>query len=293
MRDYFFEFHPIVTFFYFASILCFSMIFMHPICLILSLIGGISYSLCWNKKKVLRRYLIMLMMVPCIAAVMNMAFNHEGMTILCYLPSGNPVTLEAIIYGYFAGMMLVVIWIWFESVNHNLTSDKLIYLFGKVLPTLGLMLSMILRFVPYFKTQLTKIKEAQMALGRQEKKKLLEKIKQGLHMFSILVTWALENAIDTADSMKSRGYGLKGRTSFSLFKIETRDRVVLILIGILTLFMMVNTVQGNYSFQFYPYISFNKANNILGYVVYAMLCIMPYGINRWEEYKWRSLEQSS
>ena len=33
-------------------------------------------------------------------------------------------------------------------------------------------------------------------------------------ILSIMVTWCLENAIETADSMKSRGCGLPGRSAF-------------------------------------------------------------------------------
>ena len=35
---------------------------------------------------------------------------------------------------------------------------------------------------------------------------MVKKVRYALNMVSILVTWALENAIETADSMKSRGY---------------------------------------------------------------------------------------
>ncbi len=38
-----------------------------------------------------------------------------------------------------------------------------------------------------------------------------------------MVTWSLENAIETADSMRARGYGLPGRTSFSIYRFDSRD----------------------------------------------------------------------
>ena len=40
------------------------------------------------------------------AALINPAFNHEGATLLTYLPSGNPLTLESILYGLAAGARL-------------------------------------------------------------------------------------------------------------------------------------------------------------------------------------------
>ena len=41
----------------------------------------------------------------------------------------------------------------------------------------------------------------------------------------------LENAIDTSDSMKSRGYGLTGRTAYSNSVFDKRDVTALILFG--------------------------------------------------------------
>ena len=39
-----------------------------------------------------------------LAAVVNPAFVHQGVTILTYLPSGNPLTLESILYGLAAAL---------------------------------------------------------------------------------------------------------------------------------------------------------------------------------------------
>ena len=70
---------------------------------------------------------------------------------------------------------------------------------------------MVLRFVPKFKAQFRVVSNAQKCVGRDVSNgKLLERIRHGIRILSIMVTWALENAIETADSMRSRGYGLKG-----------------------------------------------------------------------------------
>ena len=45
-----------------------------------------------------------------------------------------------------------------------------------------------------------------------------------MRALSVTVTWALENAVVTADSMKSRGYGLPGRTAFARQRFDGRDR---------------------------------------------------------------------
>ena len=101
-----------------------------------------------------------------VAALVNPAFNHEGATILTYLPSGNPLTLESILYGAAAAAMLAAVVTWFSCYTAVMTSDKFVYLFGRVIPALSLVLSMTLRFVPKFQAQLQVVSEAQRCIGR-------------------------------------------------------------------------------------------------------------------------------
>ena len=49
------------------------------------------------------------------------------------------------------------------------------------------------------------------------------------HSFSFKGLYdALQTAADTADSMKSRGYGLPGRTCFAAFRFRGRDAAALL-----------------------------------------------------------------
>ena len=81
---------------------------------------------------------------------------------------------------------------------------------------------MVLRLVPKFKAQMKVISNAQKCVGRDATNgNWIDKMRNALKMISILTTWALENAIDTADSMKSRGYGLKGAHQF--FRLSFRQ----------------------------------------------------------------------
>ena len=105
------------------------------------------------------------------AALVNPAFNHEGATILTYLPSGNPLTLESMLYGAAAAVMLASVVLWFSSYNEVMTSDKFVYLFGRVIPALSLVLSMSLRFIPKFKVQMQTVSEAQACIGQRYEKR--------------------------------------------------------------------------------------------------------------------------
>ncbi len=115
--------------------------------------------------------------------------------------------------------MLVSVLNWFSCYQVVMTSDKFIYLFGKAIPAMSLILSMVLRFVPKFKNQIVKISNAQKCIGRDVTNgNMLMKAKHGMKILSIMTTWALENSVETADSMKSRGYGLRGRNNFSIYR---------------------------------------------------------------------------
>ncbi len=74
---------------------------------------------------------------------------------LFYLKTG-PVTLEAIVYGLVLASMLFISILWFSCYNKVMTTDKFVYLFGRVIPALSLVLSMVFRFVPRFGQQLTR-----------------------------------------------------------------------------------------------------------------------------------------
>ena len=99
MKDTFSSFHPAVNFIYFLAVIVFSMFFMHPIFLCISLICSIAYSVYLNGAKALKFNLLFMLPMLLLFAVMNPVFNHEGATILIYI-NDNPITLESIVYGF-------------------------------------------------------------------------------------------------------------------------------------------------------------------------------------------------
>ena len=170
-KDAFSGYHPAINFLYFALVLLFSMCLMHPVYLAISLTGALAYDITLKGRKAVRFAVIGLLPMAALAALVNPAFNHEGATILTYLPSGNPLTLESMLYGVAAAVMLASVVLWFATYNEIMSSDKFVYLFGRVIPALSLVLSMALRFIPKFKTQMQTVSEAQACIGRDTKKR--------------------------------------------------------------------------------------------------------------------------
>ena len=245
--------HPAVNLLYFVLVLTFSMFFLHPLCLAVSLCAALWCAAQLNGGAAGRGTALWLAPTALLAALVNLAFNHQGATILAYLPSGNPLTLESIAYGFAAAAMLAAVVLWFSCWNTVMTSDKLMHLFGRVVPALSLLLSMTLRFVPRFSAQARRVSKAQAAVGNDmHTGSLLHRIKCALMVFSILVTWSLENAVDTADSMRARGYGLPGRSAFSIFTLTKRDKLLLAALSLLGAIVAAGYAAGALSWRYYP-----------------------------------------
>jgi len=265
---------------------------MHPLCLCISLICGFTYSVMLKGKKAIKTNLIYMLPMLVIMALINPMFNHEGVTVIKYLPGGNPITLESIIYGICAAVMIVSVICHFSCYNEIMTSDKFIYLFGKIIPSMSLIISMTLRFVPKFVAQLKVVTNAQRCMGHDVSKgNIIKRAKHGLNILSIMTTWALENAVETADSMKARGYGIPGRTAFSVFSFDTRDKKAFICILLLGIYTFVGNLTGGMSFSYFPSMKAadTSAYDISVFMAYLLLCLCPVIIEFWEVKKWKAL----
>ncbi len=285
------RYHPTVNFAYFTAVLGFTMFFMHPVALAISLFSGFIYSAVLNGKKALR--LGILLPIILFTALINPLFNHEGVTILAYFPSGNPLTLESVIYGISAAVILMSMICHFSCFNNIMTSDKFIYLFGKVTPALSLILTMVLRFVPRFKAELASVSDAQKGIGRDiSQGSAISRAKNAVSIFSVMLTRSLENAIDTADSMKSRGYGLPNRTAYSDFRLSRRDIYSLAYIIILSGYIIAGSLLNALHFDYFPALSAARVTpfGISVFAAYLLLFIYPVMIEISEALKWKKLK---
>ena len=285
-------YHPIVNFTYFVFVIGFSCYFMHPACLSISLICGFIYSVMLKGKKAIKTNLIYMIPILLLTSLLNPLFSHEGITIITYLPSGNPLTLESIIYGFFAATAVICVMCHFYCYNEVMTSDKFIYLFGKVIPSMSLVISMVFRFVPRFFIQFKAVINAQKCIGcNLSDGGLIKRTKHALNILSIMITWSLENAIDTADSMKSRGYGTSFRTSYSIFTFDKRDKIALLLILLLGVYTFGGILTGNMYFRYFPSIQASEpsAFGLSIFISYLLLFMYPLIIEFLEVIKWKTL----
>ena len=284
-------YHPAVNFIFFVFAIGITMFSMDPAFLALTLAASWTWSYILSGSKGIRFNLLMTIPVVLLMAVINTLFTHNGATVLFYL-FGNRITLESFIYGLAGAVMLSSVIVWFSCFNIIMTSDKFIYLFGKAAPVLALTLSMIFRFIPLLKSRYAEISMGQRCMGRHTEKSFLEKVRQTVKEVSILISWSLEASIETSDSMEARGYGLKGRTSFHLFKFTDRDRKLLVFMGILGLLTAAGCIMGLTTIYYYPTIVLGTWNlmKILTLAAYGILLFTPAVIDILGEKKWQALQ---
>ena len=294
-RDVFSSYHPLVNLCYFSLVLVCTMCFWHPVILLISFCSAAAYAMQLNDAKKMKQQVLLLLPVMLMAAVLNPMFNHKGATVLTYLPGGNPLTLESLLYGLAAAVMLAAVILWFSCYTAVMTSDKFIYLFGRIIPALSLVLSMILRFIPRCLAQLAAIGEAQSCIGRGVHSGMVwQRVRCAVQMVSILVTWAMEQAIETADSMRSRGYGLPGRTAFSIYRFDKRDKLVLLWLAGCAAVILAGWRCSALAWSYYPLMqgSLLTPLTMIIQVIYLALCMTPVILNRREARLWMRSQSS-
>lgn len=281
-------YHPAVLLLYFLAVLLVAMFTQNPVLLTLALLGGISFCTLLEPPKDFWRNLAFYVPLFLMIAVTNPLFSHNGVTPLFFL-NGNPVTGEAILYGLDIATMIVAVMIWFKCYNHIMTSEKILFLFGKWIPKLSLLLSAALRFIPLFKRQIKKIHQAQKAMGLYAGQSYVDKLRGGIRVFSAMLTWSLENAVDTGDSMRARGYGLKGRSHFALFRFTVQDGLLLGAAAVLLAAVLAGMALKETAFSFYPRISVLRSTPfaLAAYAAFGLLAFLPFIIDIEENLKWK------
>lgn len=283
-------YHPMVNLIFFIFAIGITMLSTHPYFLVSAFIISWVYSVVLKGKSALKFNVLISLPMFVIMALINTLFVHNGATVLFYL-FGNRVTMEALLYGIASAFLLSAVIVWFSSFNMIMSSDKLLYIFGKAAPVLGLTLSMILRFIPLLKNRYNEITLGQKCMGRHKEKGFIPRVRQVIKEVSILISWSLEASIETADSMEARGYGLRGRTSFHLFKFTGKDWTMLAGILIFGGIAAAGVFLGKTSMYYYPKITLESPDlmTVISLAAFNILMILPMIIDIAGEMKWQKL----
>lgn len=282
------DFHPIVLMIYFLSVLSVIMFINEPLFQMSALLGGICYLCMITHKKTICSDLRFCILMFILISITNPLFSHKGITILFFI-NDNPITLEALMYGISLGVMICAVIIWCKAYTLVMTSDKFLCLFGRIIPKMALVLSMTLKFIPTFIRQFKLVARTQKAMGLDSSESLWVRIKSKSNVLNALISWAIENSIETSNSMKARGYGMKNRTDYTLYVFHKKDALLLSICVVLVFASLFCISLGIKSVEFYPIFTVSALTPIsaLAYFSFIILSFLPFIIEVKEAIAWK------
>lgn len=281
------DYNPAAIAVYLLAIMLVGMFCSHPIISALSALGAILFFLTLRKAHAWKTHLWFLGLLLAMTAI-NPLISHNGVTVLFVL-SSRPITLEALMYGASTAVMIVGVLYWFAGLSAVMTHDKWLYLLGSLSPKLALLLSMALRYVPFFSRQVGQVRRAQKGVGLYKEDNIVDRVHGGARVFSAVIGWTLENGVITADSMAARGYGLGRRTNFSAFRFRRQDALLgLTLLPLLGL-CLYGIGQKALTFSFYPSVT-ELSLDPLGIAVcaaYGVMVLIPFILEGGARLAWK------
>ena len=213
------------------------------------------------------------------------------MTVLAYFPDGNPLTLESVLFGLGAALMLAAALALLGCLGQVMSADKWMCLLGRAAPILSLLLSMTLGAIPRLRTRMAQVSAArrQVGLGGQAG---LARARTGLRNLGVVLAWSMEDALVRADSMEGRGYGLPGRASYTNYRLGAEDRGLLVFLACAGVYLLLMGAQGALAWRYYPKVAWGGLSlwSLSAWADWAALCALPLYLEWKEDRKWRSLK---
>lgn len=218
--------HPIVLFVYYILSMLFLMYVESIGILVIIFFMLVLHNILLDRATQLKTWGKAFIIMGAFIIILTPMFNHIGTTILFHL-FHRPIMLDAVLYGIMLAFTLINIMLLFITLNGTLTNKKILILFGKFFPKWALLTVLSLRFIPLLRGRLQEIDEVQSFKRNSESKpSFLMKIREGMAQIRILLSWSLESAIQTADSMDARGYGLGKRSKYHRYYMKRIDWVL-------------------------------------------------------------------
>lgn len=277
--------HPSVSFFYIVYMLIITMCTLNPYLLIVSAFASAVIIVYMGGWKMLIKNVFLDIPVIIFTVGIQPIFMNSGSTVLYYV-NNNAVCLENYIYGAVLALLLTTVFRWCVVMRYMFDSEKCMYIIGRLSPSLAMMFTMILRFIPLMRQRYRIIHEGQIGMGRYNTKKnisgVIEEIRHRIKEISILISWSLENSIETSNSMESRGYGLKGRTSYNRYILKKSDILEITIMTIMGVFILFCIFAGKFKIFYLPVIYIGNIGvlQIMALIIYVLLCIFPMTYSR-------------
>jgi energy-coupling factor transport system permease protein len=292
MEHRFEHFHPAVIFLFYVGALSLLMLMLHPLFLAGGFIVVLLLNIIQGHFESLKRWTFLMVSMVVFILILTPLFNERGRYVLFEI-GNHRVTLEAVTYGGMTALSIISVIALFVSYNEVMTPNKLLFLFSKLLPQFAVLLMLTLRFIPLMRRRLAEIAAVQGSKGISVTQgRLKDKSKNGLLYVQVLLTYSLEEAIQTADSMKARGYGSGQRSTYEHFRLEKKDLFAIgLLLSVFSVLVFARFHSGFGFLTIYPrmeelYLLEPEIWLLSGYILFLSFPLLVEG---WGYVRWRIL----
>ena len=283
------DMHPLSVTLFFLCVTLIPMFIPYPVITAVSFIGAAVYVTAQEGRASVKTHLWVGLLFL-ILTLVNPLISHKGTTIL-FMINDSPVTLEAFLYGLNSAAGLSSVVYWFAAFARIMDSEKLLCVFSVISARAALVMSCALRYIPLIRAQYIKTRTAQRSLGLYSDGNIVDKIRGDMRVFSVVITWALENGIVTADSMAARGCGSTKRTAFTTQRAAEFDIAAAVCAAALTGICAAASLCDRLDISFYPNIvmSHSSALGDIALAAYFIMAAAPTILSLGVDIRWRYL----
>lgn len=276
--------HPAIPLAFFAAALGLTMGAFQPVLIATSLMGALACGALLRGGRAVARDLRWQLPLLVIVTLVNPVFAARGATELFRVGS-FAFYGESLAYGAAMGGLLLATIAWFANAAAVLSADRVMTALGGRAPALALMLSMTLRLVPRFSRHGRAVADAQAACSRVAPAGKRQTIAAAVRQMSVLVGWSMEDCLETADSMRARGWASGARrTAYRRQRFRARDAVFMAVVLGLGALCVAVAVAAVGQFRFYP--TLTPLAPWWGYVPYALFFFLPCVLIGGERLRW-------
>lgn len=264
---------------------------LHPLFLCFGFLVILTINYLHDRLIGMRNWLFFMISIVVLIVIMNPIFNERGRHVLLVIWE-HRITLEALVYGGMSALSIISVMAIFISYNYIMTPNKLLFLFSKFLPQFAILLMLTLRFIPLMKRRLEEITLIQKSKGIDVTHgKWRTRARNAMLYVQALLVYSLEEAIQTADSMKARGYGIGRRSTYEFFRFRRKDTVALFILITIFVGLAAGRFYGYGVLTIYPVMEAWQLSTIevTLLIFYGLFLSFPLLVEAGEMLKWRLL----
>ncbi|MBW5448663.1 energy-coupling factor transporter transmembrane protein EcfT [Cohnella sp. CFH 77786] len=283
--------HPSVLLLYYAGGITFGMLLFHPVLLLSGWAACLIVNGHLDGGREWRSWSLPMLGAFVALILVNPLISHRGRTVLYYM-GDIPITLESVVYGATMASSLLGLLTLFVSYRILMTEHKFLFLFARFSPKAALLAMMAAGMVPRLRRRLKELMLVQKTRGiAVSEGTVTQRARNGARLVGALLSWSLEDALQTADSMQARGYGTGTRSSYPAFRFGPRDAWTAGGLFAAAGIAFTLWANGHGYLTIYPRLeSFSLSKGDVGALAaYLVFLLMPLGWEWRDRTTWRSL----